>query len=137
MILHPSTILRLLGIPLAWVAICFVIGGHWAVLQGIAWSRMVVDYTTHAHSLVTGVERTFSGNHPCPMCCKIADERQKQERSPQNLDMEKKGSDFIPSDAAAVAPPCRNDFAYFPGEALLSPQWVVSPPLPVPKRGSI
>jgi hypothetical protein len=133
---QPSSILRLLGIPLAWVAIFIVIGGHWAVLQGIAWSRMVVDYTGHTRSLVTGVERTFSGNYPCPMCCKIAAERQKQEKSPQILEAAKKPSDFIPSSTTAVVPPCASDFSYFSGEALLSPQCILGPPLPVPRQGN-
>jgi hypothetical protein len=119
------------------VAIFIVIGGHWAVLQGIAWSRMVVDYTDHTRSLVTGVERTFSGKYPCAMCCKIAEERQKQEKTPQVQETEKKASDFIPSSAAAVVPPCVKDFSYFPGETLLSPQCVLGPPLPIPRQSSI
>ena len=48
------------------------------MLQVIAWSRMIVDYSA-AEGLLTGARKTFDGAHPCEMCASIA-EAKKQER---------------------------------------------------------
>ena len=42
-------------------------GGHWMLLQSVAWAGMIVEYSRHA-PLQTALEETFDGKHPCPMC---------------------------------------------------------------------
>ena len=42
-------------------------GGHWAVLQTIAWAKMIVQYSRQA-TLQTAIQQTFDGEHPCEMC---------------------------------------------------------------------
>ncbi len=59
----------LLGAALAMFAIA---GGHWAVLQTVAWAGMLADYTRESGSLAVGVEQTFDGEHPCELCKEIA-----------------------------------------------------------------
>jgi hypothetical protein len=49
--------------------------GHWAVLQAVAWTRMLVVYSRDA-SLSTALEQTFDGKHPCAMCKLIESARQ-------------------------------------------------------------
>lgn len=60
---------------IAGAAVFGMLGGHWVVLQSIAWSRMLVDYSS-ARGLKQGVVMTFDGDHPCPMCCAIKEARQ-------------------------------------------------------------
>ena len=52
-------------------------GGHWAVLQVVAWGGMLVEY-----SLEGGIDqaaiRTFDGNHPCKLCNAIQKGRQSE-----------------------------------------------------------
>ena len=43
------------------------IGGHWALLQSVAWMTMLVDYSKDA-PLSVAVEKTFDGKHPCSLC---------------------------------------------------------------------
>ena len=58
-------------------------GGHWMALQSVAWARMLVAYSQQS-SLVTAVEQTFDGDHPCPMCKKISQDRaQERQEQPQ------------------------------------------------------
>jgi hypothetical protein len=58
-------------------------GGHWMLLQSIAWTRMIVVYSQHA-TLRTAIEETFDGKHPCPMCRMIEAGRQSsQPQQPQ------------------------------------------------------
>ncbi len=56
-------------------------GGHWMALQSVAWARMLVTYSQQA-DIVTALEQTFDGAHPCPMCKKIGQDRA-QERQEQ------------------------------------------------------
>lgn len=40
---------------------------RWPLLQLIAWSKMMVQYSLD-HGLQKGMSMTFSGNHPCALC---------------------------------------------------------------------
>ncbi len=53
-------------------------GGHWAALQSIAWTGMLFAYSKDA-GFIQGVEKTFSGEAPCPLCEKIAQGREYEE----------------------------------------------------------
>ena len=44
-----------------------LLGGHWAVLQTVAWVGMAIDYA-QTESLGTALDKTFSGEHPCDLC---------------------------------------------------------------------
>ncbi len=59
------------------------LGLHWAVLQTIAWTGMIVSYSRDA-SFTEAVTKTFDGEHPCPMCKVIkqarAEEKQKEKK---------------------------------------------------------
>ena len=74
-------------ILVAFTLIC-AIGGHWAILQSVAWFGMVVSYSndsTFGEALV----KTFDGKHPCCLC-KAVQEGQKSERKQTLLKVETK-----------------------------------------------
>jgi hypothetical protein len=52
--------------------------GHWALLQSVAWAKMIVQYSRSA-SIETAIEQTFDGQHPCAMC-KMIQKAQQSER---------------------------------------------------------
>lgn len=56
-----------LGKSLVTILLILSIGGHWALLQGVAWVSMVIDYSKAAPVLVA-VSKTFDGKHPCKLC---------------------------------------------------------------------
>ena len=68
--------LRLFTRILAVVAALQISGGHWTVLQSVAWVGMVVSYTQADDSLATAVEKTFDGQHPCNLCEVVKDGRE-------------------------------------------------------------
>ena len=70
----------LLGAALAMFAIA---GGHWAVLQSVAWAGMLADYTRASGSWLTGVEQTFDGEHPCSLCREIAVAKGQEKSRPE------------------------------------------------------
>ncbi len=53
-------------------ALLVSIGGHWALLQSVAWTQMLVA-RSQTGSLVEAVKTTFDGAHPCSLCKRIAD----------------------------------------------------------------
>jgi hypothetical protein len=67
------------GRVLSVVALAYLVGGHWAVLQSIAWLGMVSQYSQH-EDIGTALVQTFDGKHPCPLCLAIAKKRQTEDR---------------------------------------------------------
>jgi hypothetical protein len=55
-------------------------GGHWALLQSVAWTGMIVSFSRQS-TLHESVVRTFSGEAPCSMCVAIADGIQDEARN--------------------------------------------------------
>jgi hypothetical protein len=68
-----------LGRSLALAAVFTICGGHWIVLQGIAWGEMLVT-ALQGKTLVTAISQTFDGNHPCSICKSIQHDTAKQKR---------------------------------------------------------
>ena len=104
-------------------------GAHWAILQSVAWTGMVISYSQHG-SLRDAFRNTFDGKHPCSMCKAIKCCR----RSEQNNDQEKLLLKFdlfvLSSRGAALFPPVLETLR--PG-VLLAPGWAMdSPPTPPP-----
>jgi hypothetical protein len=58
------------------VAYLFSNGGHWCVLQSIAWVNMVQDFSESV-STWQAVKMAVSGQYPCSLCKKITTEKQK------------------------------------------------------------
>ena len=48
-----------------------IAGGHWAILQSVAWAGMLAEYTQESGSVVTAIGQTFDGEHPCALCREI------------------------------------------------------------------
>jgi hypothetical protein len=110
-------------------ALVTAVGGHWAILQSVAWLGMVVTYSQDA-PFVVALEKTFDGEHPCSLCKAVAsgkktEKRQAAKKSETKLDLFR------------FAPEC---FLGFPLEALRVPEIPVfptsfaeAPPLPPPR----
>ena len=49
------------------VVMACALGLHWIVIQGIAWTTMVVNYSSEG-TLVEALEMAFDGDHSCPLC---------------------------------------------------------------------
>ena len=80
MVRYPSTAakqLRLLGFLSIAFALFAIAGGPLMVLQGVAWTGMVQEYSKN-DTFVSAVQKTFSGKYRCSLCKKIAAETQKE-----------------------------------------------------------
>src|SRR5688572_7907469 len=56
-------------------------GGHLALLQTIAWGNMLADFSSET-SLVEAMDKTFSGEHPCPLCKVVKKSKSEEEKKP-------------------------------------------------------
>jgi hypothetical protein len=84
--------MRRLAALLILIAFVFSTGGHWYVLQGVAWTKMVSEFSEYT-PLAQAVKMALSGQYPCKMCKAIAEKKQQEEQSQYKLPTIKK--DFV------------------------------------------
>jgi hypothetical protein len=87
-------VFRVIGLLLMCMAMFSVAGGHWAVLQAIAWAQMLQDYSRNG-PITEAIAKTFSGRSPCSMCTKISEEQQREGRTPAVVKFDKKAEVFL------------------------------------------
>lgn len=106
------------------------VGGHWALLQSVAWVSMVIDYSKDA-PISVAVSKTFDGKHPCKLC-KIVKRGQESEQKQDAIKIKPKPDVWLL--AAAVTLP-EADLVQDPYPALvcLSGSGGETPPLPPPR----
>ncbi|HEY6169598.1 MAG TPA: hypothetical protein VI454_16265 [Verrucomicrobiae bacterium] len=104
-------------------------GGHWAVLQSVAWTTMIAEKARSA-PLTDAVTRTLSGSEPCQLCKQIAAGKQTEKKT--NLPLQLAKLEFVLSAAKArIFPPA------LPNEPVFEPALFVgrtdAPPIPPPR----
>jgi hypothetical protein len=120
------------------VALMVSIGGHWGMLQAIAWATMLRDYTEE-RGLIDGLKDTFDGEHACAMCEKIASEKQKETQ--KKFPLTKAGKEQLAKWhsplSASVLPGSFWDGAMQTRGTVSPPfmgsQWDATPPVPPPE----
>lgn len=113
---------------IAFTLIC-AIGGHWAVLQSVAWFSMVVSYSQDA-TLAVAFEKTFDGKHPCKLC-KVVQQGKKSEQKQASLKVETKLDFLLVRSAVFLDAPM--PFVVLPGEPDSAQPRAESPPTPPPR----
>lgn len=59
---------------IAAVLLSFSLGLHWAALQSVAWTSMLLTRTQQG-GFVEALQTTFDGKHPCPICLVVREGR--------------------------------------------------------------
>ncbi|CAN5802432.1 hypothetical protein BH11VER1_BH11VER1_02730 [soil metagenome] len=119
------------------LAALHLLAGPLGVLQLVAWSQMIKDYSQEK-GLVAGVMATFDGKHPCKMCQKISASEQQEEKKPvlpeSKIDLVSKWLGMLPTmelptlnwrDAVMVV--------RFAAPVSSHSQWGSTPPVPPPR----
>ena len=127
-----SKIIVLLGPWCIAVALFLLAGGHWGAMQTMAWAGMLWNYTQTDGSLLSGVKKTFDGEHPCTMCDSIKTAKDKEQSKPVTLVSAKK-IESLPAPMRAVLPlrECR-DFVFPVAAEVKLAARADAPPVPVP-----
>lgn len=114
------------------VALFFIIGGHWGVLQTVAWANMIWTYTSQDGSVLAGAKKTFDGEHPCNLCESISESKKQEKKAPSTFSATKK-IDLLGLDVASILPPPWSAPFQFPTPSnLLADSRPHSPDAPVP-----
>lgn len=119
------------GYPLIFLAMFTIAGGHWVVLQAVAWTGMVVVYSKDS-SLGTALTKTFGGKAPCKMCRAIEGGKQKESRLPATVKADKKIDKFLARSGQPLPGIPETEFWYPPDIDEVVSVRPASPPAPVP-----
>lgn len=110
-------------------ALIFAMGGQWAVLQSIAWSKMLAT-NLRSGSIRLAIDRTFDGKHPCCLCKAVQagkSSEEKREFTPVRLKLE-----FTPfGEMLALA--ANSTSVLFPPEQFSAECLVQEPATPPPR----
>jgi hypothetical protein len=115
-----------------WLVIAMLVlttGAHWAVLQTVAWTTMLAANLT-ASSFSQAVSDTFDGEHPCPLCKKLAAAKKagkKSEDAAPGLKME------YPPAAESIVLFAPASFQLLPLRNAFADSVSFKPPLPPPR----
>ena len=97
-------------------ALVTMLGGHWTLLQTVAWTTMLAN-NLRTHSLSESVDRTFDGKYPCPICRAIAAAKKSEKKDEFTTQMQKLEFPPAKEEFVVIAPsqfellPEENDFA--------------------------
>jgi len=78
-------------------------GGHLVLVQTVAWSRMLVDYSSGS-SFKEAVAKTFDGEHPCAMCKVVKKTKSEEEKKAPLLKAEMKMDITLAPEVTVPAP---------------------------------
>lgn len=131
LIFQPSKLVKALGLPFVCLAMFSVAGGHWAILQTVAWGQMLWTYSQQEGSVVSGAEKTFSGEYPCEMCRKVAEGQKQEQKAPATLKVDKKAEKSLVVFSKLAAPPGGADIVFHSVQGEFSAR-AEAPPVPVP-----
>lgn len=112
------------------IAAVQILGGHWAVLQTVAWAKMIVDYAQR-DSLGAAVVKTFDGRHPCGLC-KVIEKGKGNDQRPDSLVVIRKVELFYA--AVPVLVPPQGESWLLSAAERFSTRRVEQPAVPPPRR---
>lgn len=111
------------------------LGLHWALLQTLAWTGMIVSYSRDA-SLREAISMTFDGEHPCSLC-KVIKQGRSEERKPNQQKPDKGVKLEFPlpdGDVIFIVPTGAEDL---PVVAMLTSSLPAAPPTPPPRSAAV
>jgi len=129
---YGSSVLAMSSRPLKWLAVItltFALGGHWAILQSVAWVTMVASYSQTA-PLKAALVKTFDGQHPCSICKFVANGK-KSEQKQETRKLSLKLDFFLTPTRVAIYPPSPAPLQFSPTRSAGSRN--ETPPTPPPR----
>lgn len=123
------TVVKKLGHVLLILALLGATGGHWAVLQTIAWADMLAT-NLQTESVGEAITKTFDGKSPCKLCKQISAGKQAEKKSDLPLQVQK--LEFVSARPAGLvfAP---QDFQLAPESAFTFESIPQRPSVPPPR----
>lgn len=111
------------------LALVVTIGGHWAILQSVAWVGMAISFSKDA-PLSDALVKTFDGKHPCQLCKAVKTGKQ-AERKQASFKVETKLDFWLVHTSSPLDAPM--PFVVLPAEPDSVSSRAESPPTPPPR----
>ena len=128
--LNRFPIFRAMASVMIGLALFLTTGGHLAILQGVAWTKMVRDFS-RTDSIGKAIEKTLDGQHPCHLC-KTITETGAGKKDDGTASAKIKLGEFLDLAHRKLPVPADKPFQY-PRAALNKPAEIsFAPPVPVP-----
>jgi len=129
---HASLRLAQRGVVLL---VCLSLGVHWALLQGIAWTGMLISFASQG-AMIEAVEKTFDGQHGCALCAKVKEGREADQNQPQQAGQSLKKLDAVLVAVVKLIAPAAKEmsFAVFCEASVKRNEMPETPP---PRRGLV
>ncbi len=120
---------RFLAITTA-VLLSLTIGLHWAALQSVAWTTMLIERTQQS-SFVSAVKSTLDGHHPCKLCRLVQAGKGAEKKSEAVVKLAKLDSSLPARSSLLPPPPSVGPLPHVPAMILVARS--EAPPLPPPR----
>ena len=114
--------------------ICLSLGLHWALLQGVAWAGMLVSFASKG-TVIEAVQKTFDGQHGCPLRKKVKEGRSSNRKQPQQAGQSVQKINAVLVEMTTLTAPAGDTFSFVPLHETLV-QRTELPETPPPRRGS-
>ncbi len=111
------------------VALLAATGGHWALLQSVAWTSMLAEHM-QSESFSAAMEQTFDGKHPCPLCCAIAAAKKSDKKTEFPLSAQKIEFPPLAPGLVLLAPTA---FQLLTAHDTFADSPILTPPTPPPR----
>ena len=105
------------------------VGGHWMLLQSVAWIGMTLSFSQSA-PLEEALKKTFDGEHPCALC-KAVQKGKQSEKETDRRALDKKIDLFCPRSEFHLVHPVKRLPVFVAFQGLSSR--AEAPPRPPPK----
>lgn len=116
-------------------AICLSLGMHWALLQGIAWTGMLISFASEG-AVIEAVQKTFDGQHGCALCHKVKEGRDANHKQPQQTGQSTQKIIAVLVEITTLIPPAGKTISFVPLHEMLVRRTEL-PETPPPRRGLV
>lgn len=114
-------------------AICLSLGMHWALLQGIAWTGMLISFASEG-AVMEAVQKTFDGQHGCALCKKVQQGRSSKREQPQQAGHSMQKINAVLVEVASLVAPAGDTVSFAMIRAMMVKRNEL-PETPPPRRG--
>lgn len=126
---NKALMVRKLGKCLVVVALVMATGGHWALLQTVAWVGMAIQFS-QTDDFSTAIQKTLDGKHPCKIC-KVVEDGRKSTPQQEMQKVQTKPDFFCGAKVVFAMPTLDYPIVNF-SPSLMLPR-TEAPPLPPPR----
>lgn len=115
--------------------VCLSLGMHWALLQGIAWTGMILQFASEG-TVIEAVQKTFDGQHGCALCAKVKEGRESDREQPQQAGQSLKKIDAVLVLITRLITPAGKRISFVPLHEMMVSR-AETPETPPPRRGLV